>query len=174
MTLGAAAPYELPVAGHRRAPEDPVILGTPTDAELTDQLLGVVLRPPSWIPRALAVTGAGSLVLFVAITYTVVTGVGVWGNNIPVAWAFAITNFVWWIGIGHAGTFISAFLLLLEQKWRTSINRFAEAMTLFAVLQAGIFPVIHLGRPWFGYWLFPYPATIARIEPAPLGIPFLR
>lgn len=82
------------------------------------------------------------------------------GNNIPVAWAFAIINFVWWIGIGHAGTFISAILLLLEQSWRTSINRFAEAMTLFAVVQALLFPLIHLGRPWFAYWLVPYPATM--------------
>jgi Ni/Fe-hydrogenase subunit HybB-like protein len=106
------------------------------------------------------VTGAGSLVLFVALAYTVTTGVGVWGNNIPVAWAFAITNFVWWIGIGHAGTFISAFLLLLEQKWRTSINRFAEAMTLFAIVQAGLFPIVHMGRCWFFYWLIPYPSTM--------------
>jgi molybdopterin-containing oxidoreductase family membrane subunit len=109
---------------------------------------------------ALLVTFLGTLVLLLAIAYTVTTGIGVWGNNIPVAWAFAITNFVWWIGIGHAGTFISAFLLLLEQKWRTSINRFAEAMTLFAVMQAGLFPLLHLGRPWFFYWLIPYPSTM--------------
>src|SRR5262245_48203935 len=96
----------------------------------------------------------------VAVTHTVVTGIGTWGNNIPVGWAFGITNFVFWIGIGHAGTFISAILLLLEQKWRTSINRFAEAMTLFAVIQAGIFPLLHLGRPWFAYWVVPYPATM--------------
>jgi molybdopterin-containing oxidoreductase family membrane subunit len=149
-----------------RAPADPdtrdeaVILGRQTDAELTDQLLGVVLTPPRWIAPALVVTGAGSVVLFLALGYTVVTGVGVWGNNIPVAWAFAITNFVWWIGIGHAGTFISAFLLLLEQKWRTSINRFSEAMTLFAIVQAGMFPVMHMGRCWFFYWLIPYPSTM--------------
>src|SRR5207253_11344282 len=84
-------------------------------------------------------------------------GVGIWGVNIPVGWAFAIVNFVWWIGIGHAGTLISAILLLLHQKWRTSINRTAEAMTIFAVLCAGMFPVLHLGRPWLAYWLFPYP-----------------
>jgi Ni/Fe-hydrogenase subunit HybB-like protein len=142
------------------ASDEPVLVGTPTDAELTDQLLGVVLRPPRWIGRALVVTGAGALVLFAAVGYTVVTGIGVWGNDIPVAWAFAITNFVWWIGIGHAGTFISAFLLLLEQKWRTSINRFAEAMTLFAIVQAGLFPLLHMGRCWFFYWLIPYPATM--------------
>ena len=96
-----------------------------------------------------------------AIAYTVWKGIGVWGNNIPVAWAFGIINFVWWIGIGHAGTLISAILLLFQQKWRTSINRFAEAMTLFAVMCAGLFPVIHTGRPWFAaYWLFPYPSTL--------------
>ena len=94
-------------------------------------------------------------------------GIGLWGNNIPVAWAFAIINFVWWIGIGHAGTFISAILLLLEQSWRTSINRFAEAMTIFAVIQAGIFPLIHLGRPWFAYWLVPYPATMRHLAAVP-------
>jgi molybdopterin-containing oxidoreductase family membrane subunit len=86
--------------------------------------------------------------------------VGVWGINIPVAWGFAIINFVWWIGIGHAGTFISAILLLLHQEWRTSINRFTEAMTLFAVACAGIYPLIHLGRPQFFYWLIPYPDTM--------------
>jgi molybdopterin-containing oxidoreductase family membrane subunit len=129
-------------------------------AELTDELLGKVLAPPRWMRPALLVTFLGTVVLVVAITYTITTGIGVWGNNIPVAWAFGITNFVWWIGIGHAGTFISAFLLLLEQKWRTSINRFAEGMTLFAVIQAGLFPLLHLGRPWFFYWLAPYPSTM--------------
>jgi molybdopterin-containing oxidoreductase family membrane subunit len=89
-----------------------------------------------------------------------VKGIGVWGVNIPVGWGFAIINFVWWIGIGHAGTLISAILLLLRQEWRTSINRFAEAMTLFAVACAGLFPILHLGRPWFAYWLVPYPNTM--------------
>jgi Ni/Fe-hydrogenase subunit HybB-like protein len=143
-----------------RGPEEPVLIGRPSDQEITDELLAKVLHPPSWMNPALLVTGGGSLVLFVAVAYTLVTGVGVWGNNIPVAWAFAITNFVWWIGIGHAGTFISAFLLLLEQKWRTSINRFAEGMTLFAIVQAGLFPLLHLGRAWFFYWLIPYPSTM--------------
>ncbi len=160
----SAAASLAPVAVDPDAFDEPVVLGAPSDAALTDQLLGVVLRPPPWIPRALVVTGAGSLVLFVAVAYTIVTGIGVWGNNVPVAWAFAITNFVWWIGIGHAGTFISAFLLLLEQKWRTSINRFAEAMTLFAIMQAGLFPLLHMGRAWFFYWLIPYPATM-RVWP---------
>jgi Ni/Fe-hydrogenase subunit HybB-like protein len=139
---------------------DVVLPGDPGDRELTAQLVATVLSPPAWINRVLLVTGFITLLLFAAVAYTVLTGIGVWGNNIPVAWAFAITNFVWWIGIGHAGTFISAFLLLLEQRWRTSINRFAEAMTLFAVMQAGLFPVIHLGRPWFFYWLVPYPSTM--------------
>ena len=87
-------------------------------------------------------------------------GVGIWGIDIPVAWGFAIINFVWWIGIGHAGTLISAILLLLKQIWRNSINRFAEAMTLFAVACAGMFPLLHLGRPWLAYWLFPYPNSM--------------
>ncbi|MEO8270282.1 MAG: NrfD/PsrC family molybdoenzyme membrane anchor subunit, partial [Aureliella sp.] len=98
-------------------------------------------------------------ILLTAIGVLFVYGVGVWGINIPIAWGFAIVNFVWWIGIGHAGTLISAILLLLHQKWRTSINRFAEAMTLFAVACAALYPVLHLGRPQFFYWLFPYPAT---------------
>src|SRR5437867_5094859 len=94
------------------------------------------------------------------LTYLVSHGIGVWGNNQPVGWAWDITNFVFWIGIGHAGTLISAILFLFRQKWRTSINRFAEAMTLFAVACAGIFPLFHTGRPWRAYWLFPYPNTI--------------
>jgi len=99
-------------------------------------------------------------VLLGAATYLVFRGVGIWGIDIPVAWGFAIINFVWWIGIGHAGTLISAILLLLRQKWRNSINRFAEAMTIFAVMCAGMFPILHLGRPWLFYWLLPYPSTM--------------
>jgi Ni/Fe-hydrogenase subunit HybB-like protein len=100
------------------------------------------------------------MMLNYALAAVVIRGVGLFGINIPVAWGFAIVNFVWWIGIGHAGTLISAFLLLMRQKWRTSINRFAEAMTIFAVSCAGIFPLIHLGRPWLFYWLLPYPDTM--------------
>ncbi len=96
----------------------------------------------------------------VVAIYLLIAGVGIWGIDIPVAWGFAITDFVWWIGIGHAGTLISAILLLLHQKWRTSINRIAEAMTIFAVMCAGLFPLLHLGRPWFFYWLLPYPNTM--------------
>jgi molybdopterin-containing oxidoreductase family membrane subunit len=140
---------------------EPLIAGAPTDAALSDQLLST-----AWTPRGngwlvwLGLAAAGTMLLAIAATYTVVTGIGVWGTTIPIGWAFAIVNFVWWIGIGHAGTFISAILLLFEQRWRTSINRFAEAMTLFAVMQAGLFPVLHLGRPWFAYWLVPYPARM--------------
>ena len=99
--------------------------------------------------------------LTVALSYLLLRGIGIWGNNVPVGWAFDIINFVWWIGIGHAGTLISAILLLFKQDWRTSINRFAEAMTLFAVLCAAIFPIVHTGRPWLAiYWLLPYPNTM--------------
>jgi molybdopterin-containing oxidoreductase family membrane subunit len=87
-------------------------------------------------------------------------GVGIWGLNIPVNWAFAIHNYVWWLGIGHAGTLISALLLLTGSHWRNSLNRFAETMTLFAVVCAGIYPILHLGRPWNFYWMFPYPSTM--------------
>lgn len=97
------------------------------------------------------------MLLMVTLTYLLVKGVGIWGINIPIGWGFAIVNFVWWIGIGHAGTLISAILLLLRQQWRTSINRFAEAMTLFAVACAGMFPLLHMGRPWLFYWLMPLP-----------------
>lgn len=140
---------------------EPLLIGRPSDAALGEQLLGTAWRPRGrgWLV-GFAITGALTLLLFALSTYTVVTGIGVWGNMIPVAWAFDIINFVWWIGIGHAGTFISAILYLFEQPWRTSINRFAEAMTLFAVIQAALFPVLHLGRPWFAYWLFPYPSQM--------------
>lgn len=140
---------------------DPILVGPPSEAELQRRLLGTPARRGGrhW-KIAFAISCALTLLLAVCITYTVSTGIGVWGNNIPVAWAFGIINFVWWIGIGHAGTFISAILYLLEQRWRTSINRFAEAMTLFAVIQAAMFPVLHLGRPWFGYWLLPYPSVM--------------
>lgn len=100
------------------------------------------------------------MIFLMAVTYLFVKGVGIWGVNIPVAWGFAIVNFVWWVGIAHAGTFISAILLLMHQHWRTAINRFTEAMTLFAVACAGMMPLLHLGRPWVFYWLFPYPDTM--------------
>jgi Ni/Fe-hydrogenase subunit HybB-like protein len=140
---------------------DPILVGPPSEAELQSRLLGTPARRggPGW-KVAFSIAGLLTVVLAICVTYTIKTGIGVWGNTIPVGWAFGIVHFVWWIGIGHAGTFISAVLYLFEQRWRTSINRFAEAMTLFAVMQAGLFPLLHLGRPWFAYWLFPYPAVM--------------
>ena len=143
-------------------PQEPVVAPGYTYASVTEKISGIVLTrrtPLFWM-----ITFTTALLLFVllniAISYLLYKGVGIWGINIPIAWGFAIVNFVWWIGIGHAGTLISAFLLLFRQDWRTSINRFAEAMTLFAVACAGLFPLLHLGRPWVFYWLFPYPDTM--------------
>ena len=140
----------------------PVIEPGHTFATVTDKISDVVLTRPvtiGWVFGSfvafMAVMG-----LLLAVSYLFLKGVGIWGINIPVGWGFAIVNFVWWIGIGHAGTLISAILMLLRQSWRNSINRFAEAMTLFAVACAGMFPVLHMGRPWLAYWLFPYPNTM--------------
>jgi len=134
------------------------IEGQPTFGGLTDQVSALVENktPRGWY-IALAVSSSLTVVLLALIGYLVTRGIGVWGNNIPVAWAWDIVNFVFWIGIGHAGTLISAILFLLRQQWRTSINRFAEAMTIFAVICALIFPSIHVGRIWLIYWLFPLP-----------------
>src|SRR5271168_2580837 len=140
----------------------PVLTGKHTYASVTEKLAGDVLTRPIqrlWLVGALLAFLLLNL-LMLSIAYLLFRGVGIWGINIPVAWGFAITNFVWWIGIGHAGTFISAFLYLMHQDWRTSINRFAESMTLFAVACAGLFPLLHLGRPWYFYWLLPYPDTM--------------
>jgi len=139
------------------------ILGPGYDfASVTDKISSIVLsrRTPRWWIFGFLFSFALVILLTVSVTYLLVAGVGIWGIQIPIGWGFAIINFVWWIGIGHAGTLISAILLLLRQQWRTSINRFAEAMTLFAVSCAGLFPLIHMGRPWLGYWLFPYPDTM--------------
>ena len=140
----------------------PVIEPGYTFASITDKISSVVLttRPPLGWYFGFAIGFALVQLLLVSLVYLFVKGTMIWGVNIPVGWGFAIINFVWWIGIGHAGTLISAILLLFRQTWRTSINRFAEAMTLFAVASAGIFPVIHVGRPWLAYWLFPYPNTM--------------
>jgi Ni/Fe-hydrogenase subunit HybB-like protein len=129
---------------------------------ITDKISSIVLtRPtqPGWV-ICFAFNFALLMLFLFVVVYLLTYGVGIWGIDIPVGWGFAITNFVWWIGIGHAGTLISAILLLLHQKWRTSINRLAEAMTIFAVMCAGMFPLLHLGRPWFFYWLVPYPDTM--------------
>src|ERR1051326_3254380 len=129
---------------------------------VTEKISSLVLTPHTpieWIVVFGAVFMGTSFLLF-AIFWLLYRGIGIWGINVPVAWGFAIVNFVWWIGIGHAGTLISAILLLLHQAWRQSINRFVEAMTLFAVMCAGLFPLLHLGRPWFFYWIAPYPNTM--------------
>jgi Ni/Fe-hydrogenase subunit HybB-like protein len=154
----AAAPYPVTVLDY------PAEMIGPHESyqSISDQVAGINLkhpRPKFWF---IGFTVAFTLFLLLcgAVSYLLYRGVGIWGINIPVAWGFAITNFVWWIGIGHAGTFISAILLLLFQKWRTTINRFTEAMTLFAVMCAGLFPLLHLGRPWVFFWLLPYPDTM--------------
>jgi Ni/Fe-hydrogenase subunit HybB-like protein len=142
-----------------RPAEHQIIAPGYTFATITDQIAAVVLSrktPLFWF--AGVTVGLGLLFVFLlAVGVLFLKGTGIWGIRTPVMWGFAITNFVWWIGIGHAGTLISAILLLLNQRWRNSINRFAEAMTLFAVACAGMFPILHLGRPWLFYWLFPYP-----------------
>jgi molybdopterin-containing oxidoreductase family membrane subunit len=130
-----------------------------TFASVTDKISSIVLTrgtTPGWVFGFLI--GFSLLMLLnMVVTLLMVKGVGIWGIRVPIAWGFAIVNFVWWIGIGHAGTLISAILLLLHQKWRTSINRFAEAMTIFAVMCAGMFPLLHMGRPWLFFYLMPYP-----------------
>jgi Ni/Fe-hydrogenase subunit HybB-like protein len=132
--------------------------GTVTPASLDDQVLKFpAQRPPRAWYVAIAFTLSLLAIGLVAIGYTLYYGIGMWGNNRPVAWGFGIINFVFWVGIGHAGTLISAILFLFRARWRNAIARFAEAMTIFAVMCAAIFPVLHTGRPWFGYWLFPYP-----------------
>src|SRR5688572_10233197 len=140
----------------------PVVGAGLTFASVTDKISSLVLKrkTPLWWFFGFAVSFILVQVLLLTITHLLFTGIGIWGNNVPVGWAFDIINFVWWIGIGHAGTLISAILLLLRQSWRTSINRFAEAMTLFAVASAGLFPLLHTGRPWLAYWMFPYPNTM--------------
>src|SRR5579884_1436508 len=133
-----------------------------TYGSVTDKISSIVLTRGTGnkYKIGLGISVALLIGLNMGITVLMAYGVGVWGINIPVGWGYAITNFVWWIGIGHAGTLISAFLLLMRQKWRNSINRFAEAMTIFAVANAGLFPLLHLGRPWVFYWLVPYPDTM--------------
>ncbi|MFQ5768386.1 MAG: NrfD/PsrC family molybdoenzyme membrane anchor subunit, partial [Acidobacteriota bacterium] len=138
-----------------------LINGAPTYGEITE----VVARPLEWKPPAAwYVIFALSLsllgVFLVSIAWLLWEGVGIWGNDIPVAWGFPITNFVFWVGIGHAGTLISAILFLFRQRWRTSINRSAEAMTIFAVICALVFPGIHVGRAWVAYWMLPIPNTM--------------
>src|ERR1700686_203404 len=149
---------QIPLADRRV----PVMAPGHTFSTITDKISNIVLKRPislGWILGFLIVFGMMNM-LMMALGYLFIKGTGIWGINIPIGWGFAIVNFVWWIGIGHAGTLISAILALLRQTWRNSINRFAEAMTLFAVACAGIFPLAHTGRPWLAYWLFPYPNSM--------------
>ena len=148
-------------------PEIPPLPEGYTYATVSDKISSIVLGQRTrlgWFV-GFGVSFLLVMLLFYAIGCLLVWGVGIWGINIPVAWGFAIVNFVWWIGIGHAGTLISAILLLLHQRWRTSINRFAEAMTIFAVACAALFPLLHLGRPWLFYWLFPYYPSYMGVWP---------
>jgi Ni/Fe-hydrogenase subunit HybB-like protein len=140
----------------------PIIEPGHTFASVTDKISAITLgrrTPYGWL-IGFGIAFLLTMVLFYSLGVLLLRGIGIWGNNNPVGWAFEIVNFVWWIGIGHAGTLISAILLLFRQQWRTSINRFAEAMTLFAVACAGVYPALHTGRPWLDYWLFPYPNTM--------------
>ena len=154
--------YDDPTAAVNTAGSRDVIAPGYTFGTVTDKISSIVLTQRTSLGWYLGflTAGAFTVLLLISLTYLSVKGIGIWGNDIPVGWAFDITNFVWWIGIGHAGTLISAILLLLKQTWRTSINRFAEAMTLFAVACAGIFPLFHTGRPWLAYWMLPYPNTM--------------
>ncbi|HEX2227149.1 MAG TPA: NrfD/PsrC family molybdoenzyme membrane anchor subunit, partial [Candidatus Binatia bacterium] len=147
---------------HSERTTAPFVAPGHTFVTITEKISSIVLTRPTGLGWLIGFSISFVLVMIflAASTYLFLRGIGIWGVNIPVAWGFAIVNFVWWIGIGHAGTLISAILLLLRQKWRTSINRFAEAMTLFAVACAGVYPILHLGRPWLFYWLFPYPNTM--------------
>src|SRR6202795_4555518 len=140
----------------------PVLVPGHTYGSVTDKISAIVLTRPISLGWFVGFAISFSIVgmLTVALGWLITKGTGIWGINIPIGWGFAIVNFIWWIGIGHAGTLISAILFLLNQDWRTSINRFAEAMTLFAVACAGLYPVLHLGRPWLAYLLFPYPKTM--------------
>jgi Ni/Fe-hydrogenase subunit HybB-like protein len=160
------------IASEDDAPQERTPLGYPSRLmtpgqsleSVTEKIGSIVLKPRQRQPKAwfFAATGAFALLMmfFFAIAWLLYRGTGIWGINVPIAWGFAIVNFVWWVGIGHAGTFISAILLLLHQKWRTAINRFTETMTLCAISCAGMFPLIHLGRPWVFFWMAPYPDTM--------------
>src|SRR6516225_89194 len=137
----------------------PVLEAGHTYGSVTDKISAIVLTRPTSLGWFIGFGIAFSLtgLMTIAIGWLIIRGVGIWGINIPIGWGFAIVNFVWWIGIGHAGTLISAILFLLRQRWRTGVNRAAEAMTIFAVMCAGIFPALHVGRMWYDWWLFPIP-----------------
>ena len=137
---------------------EPLIDGNKTYGQVSQEVAAPLEGKPTSLWWAGFLFALSMLLLGVwAVSYQIATGIGTWGLNRTVGWAFDITNFVFWIGIGHAGTLISAILFLLRQKWRTSVNRSAEAMTIFAVMCAALFPLIHMGRPWMAYWVIPYP-----------------
>jgi len=144
---------------------EPLINGNKSYHDITEDISRSIEQPPRlwWI--ALLISGTVATIGVLLILYTIWKGIGVWGLNKTVNWAWDITNFVWWIGIGHAGTLISAILLLFRQRWRTGVNRAAEAMTIFAVMCAGLFPLIHMGRIWMGFFIFPYPNTRGILWP---------
>ena len=145
---------------------EPLVLNNRPPSWITNQVVGIIEgKTPRWWWITFIISALVMLLCPIYIGYLITTGVGVWGLNSPIAWGWAIVNFVFWIGIGHAGTLISAVLFLLRQKWRTSINRAAEAMTIFAVMCAGIFPGIHVGRIWYAWWLFPLPNSNGPIWP---------
>src|SRR5699024_5020614 len=141
---------------YQYAPEPTLVKGDHTFREITDLIVKTPLSPtpPLWY-LAFGLANILLIVLLGAVGYLIWEGTGIWGLNNPAGWGWAIVNFVWWVGIGHAGTLISAILFLFRQGWRTAINRFAEAMTIFAVMCAGLFPAIHVGRIWVIYWVFP-------------------
>jgi len=160
-TGGSTTAVAVPPASSLQSPAGlPTIDGDKTLTDVTRDVFSPLERRATTAWK-LSFAGAASALLLglTAIGYQIATGIGTWGLNRTVGWAFDITNFVFWVGIGHAGTLISAVLLLFRQKWRTSINRSAEAMTIFAVMCAGLFPLIHMGRPWLAHWVFPYPNT---------------
>jgi molybdopterin-containing oxidoreductase family membrane subunit len=157
-TISIALPNDIDNRQDDPRQRAPLILRGKDFTAVTETVTGITLgKPPVWWYYAFAVSLSLLCVLILTIGYLLTTGVGVWGNNQPVGWAFDIVNFVFWVGIGHAGTLISAILFLFRQNWRTSINRFAEAMTIFAVMCAGIFPALHVGRAWLAFWLIPVP-----------------
>ena len=148
------------MADHVKSIREPLVHGNKNLKTITDDVVGIMDKKPTglwWVGFFIALSALALGII--AVSYQIMTGIGTWGLNKTVGWAFDITNFVFWVGIGHAGTLISAILFLFRQKWRTSINRSAEAMTIFAVMCAGMFPIIHMGRPWMAYWMFPYPNT---------------
>ncbi len=161
--MAATASSVLPAAPAERARAAPLLKAEESLGSISGRISAIVLTRPrgAWWPIAFWTTSALTLVFFGSIAYLFTEGVGIWGLNVPVVWGFAIANYVWWIAIAMSGTFISAVLHLTRQPWGASVSRFAEAMTIFALTIAGIFPIIHLGRPWFFYWLVPYPNVMS-------------